>query len=559
MAGPTSITTGGSSVLTWTTSNATSFTLNRGIGLVTPTVGGTQSVSPAVTTTYTGTAVGPGGTVTCNATVTVTPPVTPTPVCTLSASASSVTRGSTVDLTWTTSNVTSTTIDNGVGVVTPVSGGTRSVTVNANTIYVLTAVGNNGSTITCSAPVTVTTVGSSPVCLLTASPTNITTGSSFELTWGGANITQVFIDQGVGTTTSTSGSRNITPPAAGEYTYTGTFTTNTGSRLTCTAPVVVTNGGGGGGCTSNCGGGGGGGGSGPRVLLSSLKAPGEQPLAFVYLSQIPYTGLDLGPWGTAMYWIMLILWSLAAAYLVLFSAMPFALKRVNAFGSQVKETLAGDSEVPEPVQEYASISVEEAPVARTYTAPEPTIEYQATEGFRTFAQGAALTIDDIVKGLAREAEARPTATAHELRPNFMIREEEQPHYEPAPVPEPLAAKPEPVAQEAAPVNADVSDFITALLQGDRDTVFATIRSITRTGGNSEEFLTHAVCALDEAYRSQVDGSVCHPEIARLTSECHPNFLEKIVTALTTAVDGSYSTGVTGVKLALTRALSVVNG
>jgi hypothetical protein len=513
-------------------------------------------VTPGSTTTYTGTAVGPGGTVTCNATVTVTPPVTPAPVCTLSASASSVARGSTVALTWTTSNVTSTTIDNGVGAVTPVAGGTTNVTVNANTTYVLTAVGNNGSTITCSAPVTVTITGSSPVCLLTASPTNITTGSSFELTWGGTNITQVFIDQGVGTTTSTSGSQNITPPAAGEYTYTGTFTTTSGSQLTCTAPVVVTNGGGGGGCTSNCGGGGGGGGSSnPRVLLSALKSPGEQPLAFVYLSQIPYTGLDLGPWGTAMYWIMLILWSLAAAYLVLFNAMPFALKRVNAFGSQVKETLAGDRSVPEPIQEYAPAAVAEAPVASTYTAPQPMVEYEATQGFRSFAQGAALTIDDIVKGLAREAEARPTATAHELRPNFMIREEEQPTYEAAPV----AAKPEPVVQEAAPVNADVSDFITALLQGDRDTVFGTIRSITRTGGNSEEFLTHAVCALDDAYRAQVDGSVCHPDIARLTSECHPNFLEKIVTALTTAVDGSYSTGVTGVKLALTRALAVVNG
>ena len=542
-------------MLTWTTTNATSFTLDNSIGLVTPVVGGTRSVSPAVTTTYTGTAVGPGGTVTCNATVTVTPPVTPAPVCTLSASASSVTRGSTVDLTWTTSNVTSTTIDNGVGVVTPVAGGTRTVTVDANTTYVLTAVGNNGSTITCSAPVTVTTTGSSPACLLTASPTNITTGSSFELTWGGTNITQVFIDQGVGTTTSTSGSQNITPAAAGEYTYTGTFTTNTGSQLTCTAPVVVTDGGGG--CTTNCGGGGGGGSSRPRVLLSTLKAPGEQPLAFVYLSQIPYTGLDLGPWGTAMYWIMLMLWSLAAAYLVFFSAMPFALKRVNAFGSQVKETLAGDRSVSAPVAEHTSIPVQEAASVHAYTAPEPVAEYQATQGFRSFAQGAALTIDDIVKGLAREAEAHPTATAHELRPNFMIREEEQSHYEAAP--EPVAAKPEPVVEAPAPVNADVSDFITALLQGDRDTVFGTIRGITRTGGNSEEFLTHTVCALDEAYRSQVDGSVCHPEIARLTSECHPNFLEKIVTALTTAVDGSYSTGVTGVKLALTRALAVVNG
>ena len=90
-------------------------------------------------------------------------------------------------------------------------------------------------------------------------------------------------------------------------------------------------------------------------------------------------------------------------------------------------------------------------------------------------------------------------------------------------------------------------------------MFGTIRGITRTGGDSEAFLTHAVCALDDAYRARVDGSVCHPDILLVTADCHPSFLERMVTALTTAVDGSYSTGVTGVKLAVTRALAIANG
>jgi hypothetical protein len=34
-----------------------------------------------------------------------------------------------------------------------------------------------------------------------------------------------------------------------------------------------------------------------------------QPNAYVYLNQIPYTGLDLGPVGTVIYWLALILWS----------------------------------------------------------------------------------------------------------------------------------------------------------------------------------------------------------------------------------------------------------
>ena len=47
----------------------------------------------------------------------------------------------------------------------------------------------------------------------------------------------------------------------------------------------------------------------------------QQPLAYnsapyVSLSAVPYTGLDLGPVGTVFYWGFLILWCLAAAYLI---------------------------------------------------------------------------------------------------------------------------------------------------------------------------------------------------------------------------------------------------
>ena len=188
----------------------------------------------------------------------------------------------------------------------------------------------------------------------------------------------------------------------------------------------------------------------------------------------------------------------------------------------------------------------------------PVVEH---DGFRAYASGETLTIDDIVKGLAREAAANPTASAHSLTPAFVAAVEEPVHapvmeqvqYE-APTPRPMAE-----ATHATPFNEDVRAFIEALLRGDRETVFGTIRGITRNGGDSEAFLTHAVCALDDAYRSRVDGSTCHPDILAATADCHPSFLERVVTSLTTAVDGSYSTGITGVKLALTRALAVVNG
>ena len=74
-ASPTTITSGSSSTLSWTTSNATSLSINQGIGTVTGT---SRSVSPTATTTYTLTATNSAGSVTANTTVTVNP-VTPPP------------------------------------------------------------------------------------------------------------------------------------------------------------------------------------------------------------------------------------------------------------------------------------------------------------------------------------------------------------------------------------------------------------------------------------------------------------------------------------------------
>ena len=47
----------------------------------------------------------------------------------------------------------------------------------------------------------------------------------------------------------------------------------------------------------------------------------QRPIAYqsqpyVTLSQVPYTGLELGPVGTALYWGFLVLWCLIAAYLI---------------------------------------------------------------------------------------------------------------------------------------------------------------------------------------------------------------------------------------------------
>jgi hypothetical protein len=195
-------------------------------------------------------------------------------------------------------------------------------------------------------------------------------------------------------------------------------------------------------------------------------------------------------------------------------------------------------------------------------AVSPSASALSREGFKSFATGEALTIDDIVKGLSRESGmvfAQRDETSYDAP---------TPAEEAAPVqaavpeaaPAPIQDVPTPVATaEPITYSDDISGFLGALLSGNRDQVFGTLRDVNRTGGDTQEFLAHAVCALDDAYRARIDGTPVHPEIARITSDCATNFLERLVSSLATAIDSSYSAGITGAKLAATRALAVVNG
>jgi uncharacterized protein YvpB len=79
------------------------------------------------------------------------------PTCTLSANPSAITQGQSSTFTWTTTNTpTSASIDNGVGSVTPPTGGTKNVSPAATITYTLT-VTNSAGPGTCSAQVTVNT------------------------------------------------------------------------------------------------------------------------------------------------------------------------------------------------------------------------------------------------------------------------------------------------------------------------------------------------------------------------------------------------------------------
>ena len=228
-AAPTTINQGQSATLSWTSTNATSASINQGIGGV--AVNGSRTVSPSTTTTYTGTFTGAGGTVTCARTITVVPRAD-APTCTLSAAPTTIDQGQSATLSWTSTNATSASINQGIGGVAV--NGSRTVSPSTTTTYTGTFTGAGG-TVTCHATVTVTPRPDAPTCSMNAAPANITAGGSSTLTWSSTNTTSASINQGIGAV-AVNGSRSVSP--ASSTTYTGTFT-GPGGTVTCNASVTV--------------------------------------------------------------------------------------------------------------------------------------------------------------------------------------------------------------------------------------------------------------------------------------------------------------------------------
>ncbi|MDH3558947.1 MAG: hypothetical protein OES18_24155, partial [Deltaproteobacteria bacterium] len=110
-ANPSAIKLGEASTLNWTTSYATSVSIEPGIGSVEPS--GSQKVTPTETTTYTLTAEGVGGTASKGATVTVYQP----PTVTISADPESVIYGESSTLFWSSTNADKVVIDQNIGEV----------------------------------------------------------------------------------------------------------------------------------------------------------------------------------------------------------------------------------------------------------------------------------------------------------------------------------------------------------------------------------------------------------------------------------------------------------
>jgi plastocyanin len=221
---PTAADPGEPVTLTWTTQHATQVSIMPDVGTVDSE--GSVTITPAGTTTYSLTAIGPGGTTEAQATVSVN---SPPPTAELAADRLTVGSGETVTLTWTSAYAHQCVIEPGVGPVDP--SGSMAVTPTETTVYTLTATGPGGSA---TDTLTVTVIPK-PQIAFSADPSTIQPGDPVTLTWEVSHADSCIIEPDVGSVAN-SGSVTVNPTTDTVYTLTAM---GPGGTATVTASISV--------------------------------------------------------------------------------------------------------------------------------------------------------------------------------------------------------------------------------------------------------------------------------------------------------------------------------
>ncbi|MFZ3020260.1 MAG: hypothetical protein WA051_01920 [Minisyncoccia bacterium] len=192
-ASPTSIASGGSSLLSWTGTNIVAGSCSAWWTSSTAT-SGTQTVSPSVTTDYsiscTATSAAGGGAVTSNtATVTVTPGASVS----VSANPADITSGQSSTITWSSTNATSCSAP---WTSSTATSGTQTVSPTTSTTYSMTCSGPGGSG-----------TGSATVTISSSNPAfsySLSNAGNVSVTKDGADV---FVNQTI-TRTAVSGTQS---------------------------------------------------------------------------------------------------------------------------------------------------------------------------------------------------------------------------------------------------------------------------------------------------------------------------------------------------------------
>ncbi|MGB6355353.1 MAG: hypothetical protein WBF21_15365 [Steroidobacteraceae bacterium] len=218
-AAPLTIATGGASLLTWSSTDATACSASGGWSGAKPTSGSQSTGALAASTAYSLTCTGAGG---ASKVVTAAVTVMPAATAMLAAKPTAVESGATATLTWSSTNATSCTASGTWSGDKPTSGSQSTAALASAASYSLVCSGAGGSSKPATASVAIIPAAA---VTLTASPTVVAGGAASTLTWSSANATSCTASGGWSGVLPTSGAQS-----------TGALNLPSAYSLTCTGP-----------------------------------------------------------------------------------------------------------------------------------------------------------------------------------------------------------------------------------------------------------------------------------------------------------------------------------
>lgn len=544
-------------LLTWDSENANSCTSSD--FTTGGTTDGTATVYPTVDTTYEIDC--DGATDEVNIYVVLPNVVTVN----LDADPNNVDSGDPVELAWTSTNATvcASTDFNTLGATS----GTVTVNPTVDTTYGVSCTGPGG-TDDDTALVTINTGGGgdpAPSCTLEADPRNLTTGGTTELTWTSTNATSGSIDNGIGSISSVdNGDIDATP--ADTVTYTATFT-GPGGTTTCSEEVTVDS------VCTTCGGGGGPPFD-PHISLNINDNPGEQPLAFVSLSQIPYTGFEAGPFVTTLFWLIMFAISAIVGHFivsknVMQKLMTVIMNQMNLNASNMTQNQSNYS-----FSDDESDSGDEVKVPTNLSGLLETKAHEeniliSSEGLNIViglgggTEHGSFEMLDTLLTKAKDTYPREdgwillnTKRVHNLLPHTAVSNTEDKVEEKEDEVQAPTEKVEESVVEQKVENLTANDFIESLVSKNSNNTFDILRSVE----SSHKFITEVVCVLDGVYKHRLEGDRQKDEEAvGLVKEWSDKTLGEVLEILADSVDHSYSSNRIGAKVALTKVFKLLEG
>lgn len=565
-ATPSSLGVGGGNVtLSWKVLNATNVSISPTIGTVLSQ--GTQVTNVTNSTNFVLTATDADGEqTTCPAPVTVaeTPVFTCQNNVTFTASDYSIDRGDDTVLSWNVTDADSVSISSlgSVGFA-----GSKSVEPSSDTTYTLTATKGSQS-VNCPISVDVSSGGGggggspTPRCELSISDNKISAGEQITLKWNTSNATEVTIKDNRGKTIMSTekylskdkdeyydGSIKLKPTRDTEY----TLVAERGSKdRTCKVKVDVDD----------------------LTVITD-----RQPLvAGISLSNVPYTGFEAGPALTIFFYTLLTAWALFVTYLIVVRRR----STVSMAGVSVTETITANESAMKQAELVRPDVFTPSVVASTVTAAPvnlptgtPVVGYdnlpgahQVTDAVvtelenRAHTQKALLSSDAIrhfistTEGTVERNQAldEVIAEAKGMYPLedgwIVINEARMRSLCDVCVAGAVASQEAPFIPTIVPEGS--SSLAEAIVTGNIVAAYEMI-------GNRPMFsLADAAADLDAVVRARRGESVKISHLlATETTRLSDETLKNMITALTGALDGTYTDEASAVKMAIMKAVKEV--